>query len=195
MRPDYEAARLAIVENRATEASANNGLLPQVNFVGGYGFNGLAPTFAASRQMVTDQLNPTFSAGLTLTVPLTFAVARGTARAARLQRQQSEEQLRDLAATIALQVARAEGQVETTKKRVVADRAAFALEREALDAEEKKKRAGASTTLAVEQVQQQLALVEGNVSAALAAERQAMAVYYMQLGATLELHNIKLADE
>jgi outer membrane protein len=195
MRPDYQVARLNITEYRAYERAANNGLLPQVNFVGGYGYNGLSSTLSASRQQVLDQVNPSYSAGIAVTIPFTFSVARGTARAARLQREQSEATLRDLEATIALQVATAEGQVETTKKRVIADQKAYEYANEALDAEEKKKRAGASTTLAVEQVQQQLAVVEGNVAAALASERQALAVYDMRLGMTLERHGIKLTNE
>ena len=78
---------------------------------------------------------------------------------------------------------------------MIADQAAYDLANEELVDEEKKQRAGSSTTLAVEQVQQQLALVAGNVSVALANERQAIAVYDMQLGMTLERHNIKLDDE
>ena len=69
------------------------------------------------------------------------------------------------------------------------------LANEAVDAEEKKKRAGTSTTLAVEQVQANLASVEFNVSSALASERQAAAVYFQQIGMTLEHYQIKLADE
>jgi outer membrane protein TolC len=92
-------------------------------------------------------------------------------------------------------VATAEGQVETTRKRVVADQAAYALANEALDAEEKKKRAGTSTTLAVEQVQQLLAQVELNASSALASQRQAVATYYQQLGTTLERYHITLAGD
>jgi len=195
MRPDYQAARLGIVQRRATEAAADNGLLPEVDFVGGYGYNGLASTFTASRQMVADRLNPSYQAGFALTLPLTFAVARGNARAARLLRRQSEEGLKSMEADIAVQVAQAEGQMETTRKRVLADQKAYALANEAVDAEEKKKRAGTSTTLAVEQVQANLASVEFNVSSALASERQAAAVYFQQIGMTLEHYQIKLADE
>ncbi len=195
MRPDYQAARLGIVQRRAAESAARNGLLPEVDFVGGYGYNGLASTFSASRQMVADRMNPSYQAGFALTLPLTFAVARGNARASRLLRQQSEESLKSMEADIAVQVAQAEGQIETTRKRVTADEAAYALSREAVSAEEKKKRAGTSTTLAVEQVQANLASVEFNVSSALASERQAAAIYFQQIGTTLEHYQIKLADE
>lgn len=195
MRPDYQAMRLGIVQRRASEAAAANGLLPEVDFVGGYGYNGLASTLTASRQMVADRMNPSYQAGLAVTIPLTFSAARGTARAARLQREQAEADLRRFEADIAVSVAAAEGQIETTRKRVVADRAAYALAKQALDAEEKKKRAGASTTLAVVQQQQFLTSVENNVSFALASERVAAAVYDQQLGTTLERHAIRLAGE
>jgi len=194
-RPDYQTARLGIVQNRATEAAARNAILPQVDFVGGYGYNGFASTLSASRQQVDQRDNLSYSAGLQVTIPLTFAVGRGTLRAARLTREKAEADLRRLEADIALAVATAEGQMETTRKRVIADEAAFALANKALEAEEKKKRAGASTTLAVEQVQQNLASIEFNVSAAHASERQAVATYYQQLGTTLEHYKVRLADE
>jgi outer membrane protein TolC len=195
LRPDYQAARLGIVQRRATEAAANNGLLPEVDFVGGYGYNGLGSTLASSRQMVGDGLNPSFSAGVAVTIPLTFAVGRGTARDARLRREQSEADLRRFEADIAINVATTEGQIEAARKRVVADRAAYALAQQALDAEEKKKRAGTSTTLAVVQQQQLLTAVENNVSFALASERQAVALYDQALGSTLERYHIQLSSD
>ncbi len=194
-RPDYQAARLGIVQNRATEAAARNAILPQVDFVGGYGYNGFGSTLSASRQQVEQRDNPSYSAGLQVTIPLTFAVGRGTLRAARLTREKAEADLRRLEADIALAVATAEGQIETTRRRVIADDAAFALANKALEAEEKKKRAGASTTLAVEQVQQNLASIEFNVSAAHASARQAVATFYQQLGTTLEHYRVRLAGE
>jgi outer membrane protein TolC len=194
-RPDYLQARLGIVKNREVEAAARNGVLPEVDFVGGYGYNGLGTTLSPSRAMVEQHDNPSYSAGLQVTIPLTFAVGRGNLRAARLQRQQSEEDLRRLEADIAVSVANAAGQIDTTQKRVVADRAAYALAKQALDAEEKKKLVGTSTTLAVVQQQQFVSIQEVNVSYALASERQAVALYDQQLGTTLERYHINLASE
>jgi outer membrane protein len=195
MRPDYQQARVAISKNRAVESAAVNGLLPEVDFVGGYGYNGLAYTFPASRQMVEDHQNPSYSAGVAVTIPLTFAVSRGKLRSARLQRVQAEQDLKRLEADIAVSVAAAAGQIETSRKRVVTDRAAYALAKQALDAEEKKKKAGTSTTLSVVQQQQFVASVENSVSFALAAERQAVALYDHELGTTLERYHVKLTDD
>jgi outer membrane protein TolC len=145
--------------------------------------------------MVQDHQNPSVAAGLTVTVPLAFAVGRGTLRAARLQRQQAEEDLTRLEADIAVSVANAAGQIETTRKRVSADKAAYDLARQALDAEEKKKKAGTSSTLAVAQQQNFVVSVESSISYALAAERQAVAVYDQVLGATLDRYHVTLTDE
>lgn len=194
MRPDYQQQRLAIVKNRTLESSAANGLLPEVDFVGGYGYNGSASTFSASRQMVQDHQNPSVGAGITLTVPLAFASARGGYRAARLQRAQAEADLRRLEADIAVSVANAAGQIETARKRVAADRAAYDLAKQALEAEEKKKKAGTSSTLAVAQQQNFVVNIESSISYALAAERQAVAAYDQALGTTLERYQVKLED-
>ena len=195
MRPDYEQQRLAIVKTRASEAYAVNSLLPEVNFVGGYGYNGSAETFSASRQMVQDHMNPSVAAGLTVSVPLTFSVGRGNLRSARLQREQAEAALKDLQANIALGVATAEGQIDVARKRVVADQAALVLAKRALEDEQKKQKAGMSTSLNVVQYEQQLALDETSISNALAAERQAVANYDHALGTTLERYHVKLTAE
>ena len=191
-RPDYLISRFQISQFRAQEAAARNGLLPQVDFQGGYGYNGSATNFSPSRQMVEDHMNPSVSAGLVVTIPLKFAAGRGNLRAAKLTRAQGEEAERSLAADIAVAVASADGQIETTRKRVAADEAAVALARQALDAEEKKNKAGTGSTFIVAQEQQLLASAENSMSAALAAERQAIAVYDQTLGTTLERYHVKL---
>jgi len=124
--------------------------------------------------------------------PFTFAVGRGTFRAAKLTRVQAEENLRSIAADIAVAVAAADGQIETTRKRVAADEAAVALAKQALEAEEKKNKAGTGSTFSVVQEQQILVEAENSVSSALAAERQAVAVYDQTLGTTLERYHVKL---
>jgi outer membrane protein TolC len=193
MRPDYQEQRLYIVQSRAAEAAAANGLLPQVDFVGGYGYNGYASTLTASRQMVDQRMNASYSAGLQVTIPLTDAVGRGALRAAKLSRQQSEEQLRKLEADIAYAVTYWAGQIETTRKRVAANRTAYDLQKQALEAEEKKMLAGSSSTLVVAQQQQYLTSVENSLAGALANERQAVAYYDQALGTSLERYHVTLS--
>jgi outer membrane protein len=195
MRPDYQQARLRLAQNRYTEAADRNALLPQVDFIGGYGYNGFGSTFATSRAMLEQRDLPSYQAGLQVTIPLTFAAGRGTLRAARLTREMNEEDLKRREADIAVAVAQFAGQIETTRRRVSADQIAYDLATKALEAQQKKKLAGSSTTLEVIQQQEAVSLAETNISSALAAQRQAVALYDQALGTTLDRYHIALASE
>ena len=113
LRPDYQQARFGVDKSRYSSAYAHRQLLPQVDFVGNYGYTGLDQTFAASRRMVTNQDNRAYSAGVEVSIPLTFAQGRGNARAARLRVRHDEENLEFFKESIALRVTAAAGQVET----------------------------------------------------------------------------------
>ena len=191
-RPDYQAARLGIVKRRANESSARNQMLPQVDFVGSYGYSGLDRDFSASRRMVAEHDNRSYSAGVVVRIPLTFAEGRGRARSARLQLRQSEANLERLEQDIAVSIASAAGQIETTRQRVAANRAAADLAKQALDAELKKLRAGTSSTFVVLNLQGELISAENSLYNALADERRAHAIYDRELGRTLAVHHISL---
>lgn len=194
-RPDYQAARLGLAKRRANDAAARNQLLPQVDFVGSYGYNGLDRDFSSSRRMVRNYDNRSYSAGMVVSVPLTFAEGRGKSRAARLQLRQGEADLVRLEQDIAVAVAHAAGQIETTRKRVAANRAAYDLAKQALEAEIKKLRAGTSSTFFVLNLQEELTYADLNFQAALADQRRAHAAYEQALGRTLATYRIPLTKE
>lgn len=194
-RPDYQAARLGLVKFRAAESAARNRLLPQVDFVGSYGYSGLDPDFARSRRMVAEYENRSYSAGVVVSIPLTFSEGRGRARSAKLQRQQFEADLIRFEQDIAVSIASAGGQIETTRRRVAANQAAYDLAQQALDGEIKKLRAGSSSTFVVLNLQEQLIQAENNLNSALADERRAHAIYNREVGRTFEVHNIALDEQ
>ncbi|HWL14441.1 MAG TPA: TolC family protein [Opitutus sp.] len=191
-RPDYQAARLGVVKRRANDASARNQLLPQIDFVGSYGYSGLDREFSVARRMVRDYDNRSYSAGVVVSIPLTFAEGRGRARSARLQLRQAEADIERIEQDIAVSIASAAGQIETTRRRVAANRAAYELAKEALDNELKRLRAGTSSTFFVLNLQGELAGVENSLYAALADERRAHALYDREVGRTLAVHHIAL---
>lgn len=191
-RPDYQQARLGIVKTHANESAALSQLLPQVDFVGSYGYNGIADTFAASRRQVEDKDNRGYSAGVQVSIPLTFARGRGQYRSAKLQRLQAEADLRRLEQDIAVSVTAAAGQIETAQARIETSRNAYDLGAQALGAEEKKLRAGSSTTFVVLNLQQTLVDLESRRSQAEADYRRAVATYEHEVGTTLERHQITL---
>lgn len=192
LRPDYQAARQVISRRRATRSLAVNQLLPQVDFVGSYGHNGLAPDFATSRAQVRARDSRAYSAGVVVSVPLTFAEGRGRARAAKLSVQQAQTNLEAIEQEIAVGVANAIGQLQTAQERVRATYRAYELAQQALDAEEKRFRAGASSTFFVLQLQEQLAVAENSHVRAIADQRRAFASYERAVGATLINHNLQV---
>jgi outer membrane protein TolC len=194
LRPDYQEARFGVDKSRYNSAHARNQLLPQANFVGSYGYTGLDQSFTKSRSLVADQDHRAFSAGVEISIPLTFAQGRGNARAARLRLRHDEANLEFLKESIALRVTEAAGQVETTRKSVEAARTALSLAQQTLDAELKKLRAGASSTFFVLQDQDQLAQAEAGYYQALADQRSAVALYDQEIGTTLERYHVTLAD-
>ena len=189
-RPDFQAARLGVTRRRASQTLAQNQLMPRLDFVGSYGHSGLDRDFSTSRGQVRDREARAYTAGLVVSVPLTFAEGRGRARAAQLGLRQTEADLLRLEQDIAIDVAAAAGQILTTRQRVAATRTAFELAKQALDSEEKRFRAGTSRTLDVLQLQEQLAAVESSQVRALADERRAVATYERELGVTLTRRGI-----
>ncbi|MCF7689434.1 MAG: TolC family protein [Cephaloticoccus sp.] len=194
IRPDYQAARLGLKIVKTNDTVARNQLLPRVDFVGSYGHGGLDPNFRTARDQVRDRDARAYSAGFVVRVPLAFAEGRGRARAARLTLRQTEADLVRLEQDIALGVSAAAGQIETTQHRVEVSRRALELAHQALDAEEKRLKAGTSTTFFVLQQQELLAQVENSYARALADQRRALATYERETGTTLERHQITLTD-
>jgi outer membrane protein len=191
-RPDYLASRLGVQKTRITATSALNQLLPRLDFVGSYGYTGADQSFAVARHEVGDQNTPAWSAGVVVSVPITFAAGRGQLRAARLQRDQAEADLVRLERDIAVLVANAAGQIDTTQQRVVAAQIAYDLGSQSLHAEEKKLLAGSSTTFVVASFQETLTQLESNRARALSDHRKALANYDRVLGRTLDTLGIKL---
>jgi outer membrane protein TolC len=191
-RPDYLAARLGVQKTRINASYERNQLLPRLDFIGSYGYNGADEKFSNSRRQVRDEDNAAWSAGLAVSIPLTFTEGRGRARAARLQKEQAEADLVRFEQDIAVVVANAAGQIDTTQKRVTATQRAYELGVQSLEGENKKLQAGTTSTFQVLQFQETLTSLESARARALADHRRALANYDRALGRTLERFAITL---
>lgn len=191
-RPDYQQARLVLQRTGINRRLQRNQLLPRVDLVGSYGYNGYDPTRSASRQQVADRDYHSYSWGIVASVPLTFTTERGRYRAAKLREQQAETQLQDLEQNIVVLVGNAAGQIETAQKRIQANRRARELAQATLDAEEKRLRVGQGSTFFVAQQQELVAYAEVQEANAHADYHKALAEYDRQLGVTLDKLNIKI---
>ncbi len=186
-RSEYEAAKVAVANTELNRRLAKNQLLPELDAVGSAGLTGLDGTQrihngtvssyggegSSLGNMVSAQFN-NWSAGLTLTVPLGNRAAEAGYTQAALQEEQSRVSLRNQELQIVAQVREAVRRIDTNAKRVEAARVARALAEEQLRIEQRRLRAGVSTTFNVLQFQRDL-------TAAQAVEVQAMSDYQKSL--------------
>ncbi len=191
MRPDYQQARLALRRNDLDFRYYRNQLLPAVDLYGNYGYYGSDRTYEAARNSVKDRDHPAYSAGVSVSVPLTSAAERARLRSARLARERAELALRSLEQEIVVAVGNASANIATAWQRVLATRASRQLGERTLAAELKRLRAGTGSTFFVLQQQEILASEEEREARAVVAYRNAIAEYDRQLGRTLATFQVE----
>ena len=165
-RPDYMQRRMEVERSHIFVKYYRNSLLPQVDLAGSFGYYAIsAGTPNENRDFsrindnmdsINNQLNPSWSAGLTVTVPLGNKTARGNYRHWKLGAEQALLQLKKTEQDIIVGIDNATIQVETRSKLIAASQAATRLKEESVRAETKKLQAGTSTTLLVSRVQRDL---------------------------------------
>lgn len=192
-RPDYQQAQLGVKRSDINFRYQRNQILPRVDLVGSYGYSGLDGNDRVARRMVRNEDYRSYSYGVQVTVPLTFTSERGRYRVAKNQLRQAEVDLQQLEQSIVVAVGNSAANIETTRKRVEAARIARELGQQALDAEQKRLRAGTGSTFFVVQQQEILAALEVAELRAESDYRRAVAEYDRQLGVTLEKLNIEVA--
>src|SRR4051812_5067819 len=92
-RPDYQEAKLGLKRDTVSARLARNQMLPRVDLVGSYGYNGYDADLSVSRRQINNEDYRAYSWGVVVSVPLTFTTERGRYRAAKLQQRQSETEL------------------------------------------------------------------------------------------------------
>lgn len=192
-RPDYQQALLLVERARVGRNIRRNQLLPRVDLVASYGYNGLDADAGESRRQVEDRESRSYSAGAVVSLPLTWTAERGRYRAAKYTLERAETELEQVEQNVVVRLGNAAGQVETTRKRIEATRIARELAQQNLDGELKKLRAGTGSTFLVLNQQELLSTAETREARALADHQRALAEYDRQLGATLESHRVILA--
>jgi outer membrane protein len=137
---------------------------------------------------------PTYSAQLTLNLPLRNRSAQADNARAILTQRQQETVLQQLKNAALLDVRNT--YIALTQDRAQVDAASEArqLQQETFDAEQKKYRLGASTVYNVILTQRDLIAAEGTELRALANLEEAKANYERALGRTLEVNHVTIAD-
>jgi outer membrane protein TolC len=204
-RTELEAAKIDVANKELNRKLARNQLLPDLSFVGSAGLvgqdgikrinNGPIIEVGGAGSSILDNFSARYnnwSAGLNLTVPLGNRAAEAGYTQTVLQEDQSRVAVRNLELQITAQVREAARRIETNAKRVEAARLARTLAEEQLRIEERRLRAGVTTTFNVLQFQRDL-------TSAQAVEVQAVNEYQKSLanlervqGTALEKFRIEL---
>jgi outer membrane protein len=206
-RPEVLQARYDI-ENRRILAKINrNNLLPGLNANTSYGLNGLSGRGVPQTDPQTGQTVVTpftgdygkslerlksddfnsYSAGLSLTVPLGNTTAEAEYVQSQIDLRRGELSYRQLLANVTLEARKAIGDVRSNSKRITATRLARELAQENLDQQKKRYDVGLATTKDILDFQQR-------VTAARAAEIQALIDYNVSLAALRQAEGTLLAQ-
>ena len=187
LRPDYRQALLELQKRQINIVYARNQSLPRLDLVASFGVNGIDTNFSGSLQRVTGQgtNNIAWSAGIVGSLPIPNREARGTLEAGKLEAARALVELKRLEQSILVEADNAAGQIETTRKRIDASRAARDYAAKTLEAGQARLASGTSTTFEVLQFQRDLATSEINVLRARADHIRAIAAYARATGLTL----------
>jgi HAE1 family hydrophobic/amphiphilic exporter-1 len=174
-RSDLTRARIDVANAETAVKYSNNQRLPDVRLevshrgggLGGTQFirQGTFPGTIVGQQdvpfsTVVDQIfgrdYPTWTAGVTVSVPLGHSYENATLARAKLQQQQAKSRLDSLQIRAVRDIRQAAWQVDTTLQRVETTRSGRELAEQRLDAEQKRFEVGMSTSFLVVQAQRDL---------------------------------------
>ena len=193
LRPDYQQAKAVVASARARSSAARSGLLPQVDFVGSYGYNGSGDTFHEAVRDARRAETESWSAGAVVSLPIPLREGRGRYTAAKYSLQRAETDMQRVEQDIVVRVGNAAGRIESSARRVESARLGRRLAGESLTAEVKRLQVGQSSTFTVLQFQEVLSRAEISEYRAIADYNQALAEYNRQIGTTLEAHGVTLS--
>lgn len=194
LRPEFRQAEQNVKLTGDVRRARRSEVLPQIDLVGSYGYNGAGNDFTQSYRDARSGDTVSWSAGAVVNVPIAFRAGRGRARAARLENERAQVELQELAQQIAVEVTNAAGQIDATRARVEAAGRARRLAESSLTAEQKRLQVGQSTTFTVLQFQDLLSSAQIAEDRALADHHIAVARYQRAIGTTLEEHAITLDE-
>ena len=220
-RPELEQAVLNLKNDQITLKGVKNGLLPSVDVYGFYGAAALGgrqnPILGISNATgsgfivappgtvptknygsVFDALfngdNPDRGVGLTVNIPLRNRIAQSLQSRSLIEFRQDQLKLQQLYTQIRIQVINAQYALTNDRAAVQSALATREYNTQALDAERKKLKFGASTTALVLQQQRSLAAAENTVTGAMATYAKDRASLGQILADTLSKYNINIGD-
>jgi len=190
-RPDLEQARINVEKQDLTIGYQKNQLFPQVDVVGGVGYNGSSSgSFSGVFEQWGNREAPFYSFGAQVNIPLGNRAARNNYRAGKVIKEQLVLQLKQQEQAAMVAIDNSVVQVRTALERVTATREARVYAEAALDAEQKKLENGKSTSFEVLRLQNDLTSARSQEIRALADYNISLSNLALQEGATLDRNKI-----
>ena len=186
IRPDYRRAVLYLETSEIEITLNSHQALPNLDLIGGYGWQGRDDSFESSFDRLTENENQAYRLGINFNVPFPNRFGRSQKAAAYLRKNQQEITLKQFKQDILINLDNAAGRINTNWKRIKVAKDARALSEKSLAAEQKKLQAGTSTTFIVLRLQDDLAEAEIRELQAITDYNKSLAEYDQQVGTTLE---------
>ena len=207
-RPELDTVRLALANDSTSIRLAHNQLEPDLSLTGSYASNGLGgnqvdPTtgnviatggLGSSLSQLFGFGYPTYSATLSLTLPIKHRGAQAQLGNALVSRQQDLYSQRQLQERLTLEVSNAIHQLEQAKLSVAAANVSLDLAKKDLVAEQRKYELGTETIFFVLDAQNQLALAEQSLLQAQVNYQVSVAGVDHATGGLLDRYQVQIAD-
>ncbi len=191
-RPEVLQAQKNVETASVNTKFAENQMLPDLSFQGGFGVNGLGddPADSLDRMTSTDFYN--MSGGLVLNYPIGNRSAKSQHQRRILESGQTRASLAKIRQQVIVDVKEALRQVETNFKRIRTNRTSRELAEKQLNAEEERLQLGLSTTRRVIEFQRDLRVAQGRELRAILDFNQSLAQLRLVTASAPDHYNINL---
>jgi outer membrane protein len=215
-RPEIEQFILNLKNDQITLKGVKNGLLPTVDVYGFYGSSAIGGTqspycinenpggkntctvpqvnYGGTFNALFNGDNPDRGVGFNIQIPIRNRIAQAAQARSLIEFRQDQLKLQQLYTIIRIQVINAQYALTNDRAAVQAATATREYNTQALDAEKKKFKYGASTTALVLQQERSLAAAENTVTSAMATYAKDRASLEQILANTLTKYNISIGD-
>lgn len=195
MRPDLEAARVALRTEEFQARVFRNLALPSLAVTGSAGLQGLSSGYGNSLDDLASAETPFWSVGLTFAYPLGNDAAKADLAGARLSAARARAAIRSLEASTALEVRSAIRDMETKFRAIEVAGKGVALGEARLASFLKRGKIGLATAKNVLEVEADLAAARDAQTAARADYQGAVTRFYRSTGELLEVHGLRIGGQ
>ncbi|MGH9477418.1 MAG: TolC family protein, partial [Terriglobales bacterium] len=193
-RPELAETRINLSISEMSLKATKNELLPSLNLVLNYSPNALQSSLGNTFGDLFRGNYPTYEAGINLQIPLRNRSAQADVARAELQLQQSYLQQQQQINNIVISVEQAQFALQSSRAQILAAQDAVTLNRETLEADQKKLDLGATTVTQVLTDQSNLTTAESNLVNAQSTYIQNKVNLERLTGRTLVSNRISILD-